>query len=226
VLARWTHPERGAIGPAEFIPVAERDHRIERLTQFVFRQAMKDAVRLRANQDLKLALNVSVPVLRRPDFASFVIGLTRDFGLPSKMFTIEITESVFLSGDDAIVTENLRRLTEAGLGLSIDDFGTGFSTLESLQRVPATEVKIDQTFVKSLLTKPGDRIIVSSIIRMAQGLNRRVVAEGVESADTQTLLVALGCDEAQGYFVGRPQSLDDFIETVTSGTKRRLHANG
>ena len=226
VLARWTHPERGAIDPGEFIPVAERDHRIERLTQFVFHQAMSDAVRLRTEKDLKVALNVSVPVLRRPDFASFVIGLTRDFGLPSEMFTIEITESVFLSADDEVVTENLRQLTEAGLGLSIDDFGTGFSTLESLQRVPATEVKIDQIFVKSLLTKPGDRIIVSSIIRMAQGLNLRVVAEGVETAETQALLIALGCDEAQGYFVGRPQSLDEFIKTVTSGDKVRRRADG
>jgi EAL domain-containing protein (putative c-di-GMP-specific phosphodiesterase class I) len=133
---------------------------------------------------------------------------------------------VFLSADDEVVTENLRQLTEAGLGLSIDDFGTGFSTLESLQRVPATEVKIDQTFVKSLLTKPGDRIIVSSIIRMAQGLNRRVVAEGVETAETQTLLVALGCDEAQGYFIGRPQSLDQFIKTVASANQGRRRAAG
>jgi EAL domain-containing protein (putative c-di-GMP-specific phosphodiesterase class I)/CHASE2 domain-containing sensor protein len=226
VLARWTHPERGAIGPGEFIPVAERDHRIERLTQFVFRQVMSDAVQLQGMNDLKLALNVSVPVLRRPDFARFVIGLTRDFGLRLEMFTIEITESVFLSADDEVVTENLRQLTEAGLGLSIDDFGTGFSTLESLQRVPANEVKIDQTFVKSLLTKPGDRIIVSSIIRMAQDLKRRVVAEGVESAETLALLTALGCDEAQGYFIGRPQSLDDFIATVTSDDAEVKRATG
>jgi len=224
VLARWTHPERGAIGPSEFIPIAERDHRIERLTQFVFRQAMSDAVRLRSQRDLKLALNVSVPVLRRPNFAQFVIGLTRDFGLPTSMFTIEITESVFLSGDDKVVTENLRQLTDAGLSISIDDFGTGFSTLESLQRVPASEVKIDQTFVKALLTKPGDRIIVSSIIRMAQGLSRRVVAEGVETAETLTMLVALGCDEAQGYFVGRPESFNDFVETVTRGERGRQSA--
>ncbi len=226
VLARWTHAERGSIGPAEFIPVAERDHRIERLTQFVFRQAMSDAVRLRDKNDLKLAINVSVPVLRRPDFAQFVIGLTRDFGLATSMFTIEITESVFLSGDDKVVTANLRQLTDAGLHISIDDFGTGFSTLESLQRVPASEVKIDQTFVKSLLSKPGDRVIVSSIIRMAQGLNRRVVAEGVETAEALTLLSALGCDEAQGYFVGRPQSLNDFIETIAKDDVDRKKAFG
>jgi len=106
-------------------------------------------------------------------------------------------------------------LAAAGFGISIDDFGTGFSTLESLQKVPATEVKIDQTFVKALTTQSADRVIVASIIRMAQGLNHKVVAEGVEDEETMRQLSALGCNEVQGYFIGRPQRLDEFARLVS-----------
>jgi diguanylate cyclase len=219
-LVRWTHPQRGAIGPVDFIPAAERDHRIESLTRFVFRQAMSDAVSLKDIASITLALNVSAPVLRRPDFSTFAIDLADQFGLPASMFTIEITESVFLSVEDESVGTNLKRLRDAGFGISIDDFGTGFSTFESLQRVPATEVKIDQTFVKSLSNRSADRIIVSSIIKMAQGLNRKVVAEGVEDAQTLRQLAALGCDEVQGYFVGRPQPFAEFVRLFATGQVR------
>jgi diguanylate cyclase len=219
-LVRWAHPQRGAIGPIDFIPAAERDHRIESLTRFVFRQAMSDAVALKGVSSITLALNVSAPVLRRPDFSTFAIELADQYGLSASMFTIEITESVFLSVEDECVGTNLKRLRDAGFGISIDDFGTGFSTFESLQRVPATEVKIDQTFVKSLSNRSADRIIVTSIIKMAQGLNRKVVAEGVEDAQTLRQLAALGCDEVQGYFVGRPQPFADFVELLSTNKVR------
>lgn len=216
VLVRWAHPVRGAIGPGEFIPAAERDHRIERLTRFVFEQAMRDATRLASTTRLSLALNVSVPVLRQPRFASYVIDLVAQNGLLPQRFTIEITESVFLSVDDDVVVDNLKRLGTAGFGISIDDFGTGFSTLESLQRVPATEVKIDQTFVKTLVDRTADRVIVESIIKMAQGLNRTVVAEGVEDAATLNELKALGCDQAQGFLIGRPQVFSEFVQLASA----------
>ena len=212
VLVRWSHPTRGAISPADFIPVAERDHRIERLTRFVFERAMADASRLGPGTDLTLALNVSVPVLRQLTFANYVIDLVKQHGLSPHRFTIEITESVFLSVDDVVVVDNLKRLGSAGFGISIDDFGTGFSTLESLQRVPATEVKIDQTFVKTLANRNADRVIVESIINMAQGLKRTVVAEGVEDALTLRELRGLGCDQAQGFLIGRPQTFVEFVQ--------------
>lgn len=211
VLVRWTHPERGAISPLEFIAAAERDHRIERLTRYVFERAIGDAKRLGRDTSLSLAINVSVPVLRQPHFYSYVIDLITESGLRPAKFTLEITESVFLSVDDTVVVDNLRRLRAAGLGISIDDFGTGFSTLESLQRVPANEVKIDQTFVKALTERTADRIIVDSIIKMAQGLSRTVVAEGVETAEALADLTALGCDQAQGFYIGRPQPFPDFV---------------
>ena len=219
-LLRWKHPHRGAIGPLDFIPAAERDHRIDRLTRFVFRQAMIDAASLKGKAKITLAINVSVPVLRQPDFADDAVRLVRKFDLSPSMFTIEITESVVLSVDDRIVLANLKALAAAGFGVSIDDFGTGFSTLESFQRVPATEVKIDQTFVKALSSESGDRIIVSSIVRMAQGLGRKVVAEGVEDAYTLRELAALGCDEVQGFFVGRPQPFAEFAVLVLPNSAR------
>ncbi len=216
VLVRWAHPVRGAIGPGEFIPAAERDHRIERLTRFVFEQAMRDAAQLAPTTHLSLALNVSVPVLRQPTFAGYVIDLVARHGLLPQRFTIEITESVFLSVDDDVVVDNLKRLGVEGFGISIDDFGTGFSTLESLQRVPATEVKIDQTFVKTLIDRTADRVIVESIIKMAQGLNRTVVAEGVEDTATLNELKALGCDQAQGFLIGRPQVFGEFLQLASA----------
>lgn len=220
VLVRWDHPQRGRISPVEFIAAAERDHRIERLTRFVFERAVADAKLLDQDNGLSLALNVSVPVLRQPKFADNVVELIERNGLAPAKFTVEITESVILSVDDNVVVENLRRLRAAGLGISIDDFGTGFSTLESLQRVPATEVKIDQTFVKALTARTADRIIVDSIIKMAQGLNRTVVAEGVENAEALRELKDLGCDQVQGFFIARPQPFKEFVAYLSRHEQR------
>ena len=220
VLLRWTHPQRGAISPVNFIAAAERDHRIERLTRFVFERAVQDATVMGRTAQLSLALNVSVPVLRQPEFAGYVIDLVARHGLTPQQFTIEITESVFFSVDDDVVVDNLQRLGAAGFGISIDDFGTGYSTFESVQRIPATEVKIDQTFVKALGERSADRIIVESIIKMAQGLRRTVVAEGVEDAATLAELRTLGCDQVQGYFISRPQPFDSFIDFVVQRSQR------
>lgn len=220
VLVRWDHPVRGAVSPAEFIPAAERDHRIERLTRFVFQRAMEDAVMLGRTASVGLALNVSVPVLRNREFGHYAVEIVEKFGLAPAQFTLEITESVFLAVDDVVVMDNLTHLARMGFGISIDDFGTGFSTLESLQRVPASEVKIDQTFVKTLTGRATDRIIVQSIIKMAQGLGRKVVAEGVEDAVTLRELVAMGCDQAQGFFIGRPQPIGEFMAFVEARNRR------
>jgi EAL domain-containing protein (putative c-di-GMP-specific phosphodiesterase class I) len=127
---------------------------------------------------------------------------------------------VFLSVDDHVVMGNLNAFAAAGFGISIDDFGTGFSTLETLQRVPATEVKIDQTFVKSLAVRTADSIIVASIIKMAKGLNHRVVAEGIEDAATLRQLAAMGCDQGQGFHIGRPQPFDAFLALAGDASSR------
>jgi diguanylate cyclase len=220
-LVRWSHPVRGAISPGEFIPAAERDHRIETITRFVVERAVADMASLPAESKLTVAVNLSVPVLRQPGFAQYFRELLDRLRLAPSRFTIEITESVFLSVDEHIVMTNLLAFAEAGFGISIDDFGTGFSTLETLQRVPATEVKIDQTFVKSLAVRTADSIIVASIIKMAKGLNHRVVAEGIEDAATLRQLVAMGCDQGQGFHIGRPQPFASFLALVAEVRARR-----
>jgi len=221
-LVRWSHPVRGVISPAEFIPAAERDHRIEAITRFVLEKTIADMTSLPGNSRLTVAVNLSVPVLRKPGFAAYVKQLLDRAQLSASRFTIEITESVFLSVNDDVVMENLDSFSEAGFGISIDDFGTGFSTLETLQRIPATEVKIDQTFVKSLAVRTADSIIVASIIKMAKGLNHRVVAEGIEDAVTLRLLKAMGCDLGQGFHIGRPQPFDAFL--TLAGDVESRHA--
>jgi diguanylate cyclase len=221
-LVRWSHPTRGLISPVEFIPAAERDHRIDTITRFVLERSVADVASLAAASTLTVAVNLSVPVLRQPGFARYFEKLIVSSHLLPSRFTVEITESVFLSVDDHVVMGNLNAFAAAGFGISIDDFGTGFSTLETLQRVPATEVKIDQTFVKSLAVRTADSIIVASIIKMAKGLNHRVVAEGIEDAATLRQLAAMGCDQGQGFHIGRPQSFDAFLALAGDASSRRV----
>jgi diguanylate cyclase len=221
-LVRWLHPTRGTISPVEFIPAAERDHRIDTITRFVLEQAVADVASLAADSTLTVAVNISVPVLRQPGFAMYFEKLIVSSHLAPSRFTVEITESVFLSVDDHIVMGNLNAFAAAGFGISIDDFGTGFSTLETLQRVPATEVKIDQTFVKSLAVRTADSIIVASIIKMAKGLNHRVVAEGIEDATTLRQLAAMGCDQGQGFHIAKPQPFDAFLALAEKSNSRRV----
>lgn len=221
VLARWAHPDRGAISPADFIPAAERSQRIHRLTKYIVEQAVAAAVGLQEISDCRLAVNISVPVLSQPGFADQLLGLVRRHGLMPKSITVEITESVIMTANDSDTEVNLAQLRRDGFGLSIDDFGTGFSTLEYVRRIPAHEMKVDQSFVRKITTSPADRVIVESIVQMAHQLGRKIVAEGVEDAECLAMLRELGCDEVQGYFVGRPMAFDMFCQTLREDAQRR-----
>lgn len=210
ILLRWQHPERGNISPGEFIPTAERSQRIGRLTTYVIDRALSASQLLAVDGDLKLAINVSVPILGDPDFAGALAVKCRNAGVPTNRIMVEITESVLMSADDAQVGKTLQALRDSGFGLSIDDFGTGFSSLEYVRSIPAHEMKIDQSFVKRVLTSAADRVVVESVLRMAHELGRHVAAEGVEDAETLDLLRQLGCDEVQGYHIGRPVDFMNF----------------
>lgn len=214
ILLRWLHPDRGNISPGEFIPVAERSQRIRRLTDYVVDRALSAAQLLAADGDFKLAINVSVPILGDAKFANDLITKCKRNGVPSRRIVVEITESVLMSADDAQVEKTLQQLRDFGFGLSIDDFGTGFSSLEYVRSIPAHEMKIDQSFVKRVLTSAADRVVVESVLRMAHELGRYVVAEGVEDAETLEFLRQLGCDEVQGYYVGRPVDFMTFRTRV------------
>lgn len=211
VLLRWAHPERGSVSPLEFIPAAERSNRIGRLTAYVLRRAVAALWHLSREGDYKLAVNVSVPVLGQPNFAGSLLALCQRQQVDPTRLTLEITESTLIASDDARADATLAELRSYGFGLSIDDFGTGFSSLEYVRRIPAHEMKIDQTFVRRMLDSPADRVVVESVLRMAHELDRRVVAEGVETEEALTLLRELGCDEAQGYLIGRPVDFDTFM---------------
>ncbi len=210
-LVRWTHPDRGNIRPDQFIPGAEKANRIDALTYFVLGQALAD-LRLTNDfdRDFSVSVNISARTLADLEFGDRVRLLLDRHHVAPKRLTLEITESFEISaiGDVIGVLTDLQRL---GVIISIDDYGTKFSNLEYVRQLPASEIKIDQQFVRRMDTSHGDLVMVSSTIRMAHDLGLKVVAEGVEEPQVFTTLVEYGCDVIQGYIVGRPVPIDQLI---------------
>ncbi len=213
-LARWTHPEKGPISPAEFIGAAEQHDRIERLTDFILDEAISSVAQAaRQGRPLGLAVNLSARLLNDPSLPKRVEDCLERHGLPAQQLTLELTETAALAGSGQDI-EMLERLQALGLKISIDDYGTGLSTLDYLKKVPAAEIKIDQTFIKSLRDHRSDRVMVQSTIALAHSLGRIVVAEGVEDRETLDLLTSMGCDIAQGFIIGRATSLSSIIKRL------------
>jgi EAL domain-containing protein (putative c-di-GMP-specific phosphodiesterase class I) len=204
-LLRWAHPEHGTIPPDEFIPLAEHTGLIRPLTLFVLDRALAQT-RIWHDMGLPIgvAVNLSVRNLHDPSFADEVAALLAKYGLPAQVLELEITESVIMA-DPMRSMAVLARLHDLGLGLSLDDFGVGYSSLAYLKRLPVTEIKIDKSFVMNITTDESDALIVRSTIGLARSLGLRVVAEGVETQEAWARLVSLGCDIAQGYFLCRPK---------------------
>ncbi|MDP9413825.1 MAG: EAL domain-containing protein [Pseudomonadota bacterium] len=205
-LVRWTHPDKGPISPIEFIIAAEQSDRIEKLTHYVLDQAIARAAALNARgAEFGMSVNLSARLVDDPQLVAVVKDLLRKHRLPAACLTLEVTETVALtgSGNNFQTLHDLRRL---GVQLSIDDYGTGLSTLDYLKKVPATEIKIDKGFVQAVGNSRGDMLMVHSTIQLAHSLGHKVVAEGVEEAETLELLRKMGCDVAQGYLIGRPMT--------------------
>lgn len=209
-LARWKHPERGWISPADFIPFAERSGRIALITRSMLRQA----IALLAGplpEVMYLAVNISTHDLRDERLPAELGAWLRDGGVHPSRLQLEVTESGLLdSGDEPV--QRLHELRAMGVRLAIDDFGTGQSSLAYLQQLPVHELKIDRSFVSRADADPRRGALLASIIRLAQGLELVVTAEGVETAAELVLLKDLGCDLAQGYLLARPQPVDAFVE--------------
>ncbi len=209
-LLRWSHAERGALSPECFIPVAEECGLIVPLGNWVIEAACRQ---LRAwAQDprlaqLELAINVSARQFRQADFAEVVAGIVARTGAPGGRLKIEITESMLLEDMEAVV-ERMQQLQGLGIGFALDDFGTGYSSLNYLKRLPLTDLKIDRSFVRDVLTDPNDAAIARTIIALAHTMELRVIAEGVESAAQFAFLAQAGCDRFQGYHFGRPEPAD------------------
>ena len=203
-LARWDHPEKGPINPADFILAAEQSGRIAKLTNHVIEKSIEAAARLnRQGHAFSVAVNLSARLIEGPALAKTIERLLAKYRLPARCLVLEITETAALAGThgDLGVLDVLRDL---GVNLSIDDYGTGLSTLDYMKRIPASEIKIDKSFIQTIEGSRSDRLMVHSTIQLAHSLGQKVVAEGVERAETLELLVQLGCDLAQGYLIGHP----------------------
>jgi EAL domain-containing protein (putative c-di-GMP-specific phosphodiesterase class I) len=219
-LVRWTHPEKGPISPLEFISVAEQSGRIGDLTSFVLERAIRAAAFVvRQHPLFGVSVNISAKLLDEPGLEMVVARLLHRYRLPPGRLTLEVTETAALAGGDSL--EPLDRLRSMGVQISIDDYGTGLSTLEYLRKIPATEIKIDQSFVQSIHKSQSDRLMVHSTIQLAHSLRQKAVAEGVEDAHTLEALAAMGCDVAQGYFIGKPMPFRQLVRTLRSRPEMR-----
>jgi len=211
VLARWIDPEHGMIVPDHFIPLAEHEGLIDRLTDSVIGQALGQC-RVWREQGAapRIAVNLSPQSLRRLDLPDRLLGMANDHGMPPEQITLEITETGLMS-DYSASLDILTRLRMRRFGLSIDDFGTGYSSMKQLQQGPFTELKVDQSFIAKALTEEGAMAIVESSVQLGHRLGLKVVAEGIETEEQLALVRRLGCEEAQGYLLGRPCHPDSFI---------------
>ncbi len=214
-LLRWQHPELGMLAPDIFIPIAERSGLILPIGDWVLDQA---CAQLRAwhdagNPHWTMAVNLSPLQFAAPGLVETVKETLERHGLDASRLTLEITETTAMKNVETSL-QILNALTALGVRISIDDFGTGYSSLLYLKRMPATELKIDRAFVRDLEDNAEDAAIVSSIVALGRSLQFNVVAEGVETAGQRDYLSSLGCDQLQGYHLGRPMAADEFLRKV------------
>ncbi len=209
-LVRWQHPSRGLVPPMQFIPFAEQTGFIRVLTMWIFEEAARHWRMLHAEGMLiTLSVNLSTRDLLDQELPQKFDALLVKHQVPAEAFCLEITESAIMD-DPQRALATLDRLSALGFKLSIDDFGTGYSSLAYLKRLPVDELKIDQSFVRSMESDPDDAKIVRSTIDLAHNMGLSVVAEGVENAHVWDMLRDLNCDQAQGYHMGRPMPADTF----------------
>jgi len=203
-LVRWRHPRHGVIVPDEFIPLAEMTGLIKPLTEWVLNEALRQCRSWkRGGLSAPVSVNLSAESLRDPGLARMITGLLRTHGVPPTWLRLEVTESALMADVDR-AGEVLAELVALGVRVSVDDYGTGYSSLAYLKRLPVDELKIDRTFVRDLGDDEADAAIVRSTVALGHALGLRVVAEGVEDEEAWDLLAEMGCDLAQGYYVCRP----------------------
>lgn len=220
-LIRWEHPVRGRIFPDEFIPVAEETGHIRQLTEWVVSQAIEDQRTLKLRGfDLPISVNVSGRQLNEESFALWAIGKVKSSGAK---LCFEITETAVINDPEkALRIINLFRST--GIGISIDDYGAGLSSLSYLKQIPANELKIDKSFILTLTEGPSDQLMIKSTIDLAHAMGMSVVAEGVETEHAMALLKVMGADAAQGYFISKPQPLAAMLDFLGKAEEHRESA--
>lgn len=227
-LARWQHPKRGIVPPSDFILLAESTGLILPLTEWVLGEAIRQAKEWRElGFDTEISVNIPPIVLGDVSFPDALEELLKRHNLPGSCLNLELTESGAMNNVVSAM-DVLTRLRLKGIALSIDDFGTGYSSLAKLHKLPFTELKIDRSFIQDLDRNQDSQAITDTIIILAQSLGMRVVAEGVENEDVWNLLGRLGCDVAQGYYIGHPmpacEYADWFCDRVSTSPRSGAHA--
>jgi EAL domain-containing protein (putative c-di-GMP-specific phosphodiesterase class I) len=209
-LMRWRHPTRGMVSPGLFIPIAEDMGIISAMGAWVVGETCRRAKHWDSQgcPPLRVAVNVSAHQFRSPGFVESVEAALRATNLDPSRIEVELTESILVR-DQMEAIEILTRLNGLGVKISVDDFGTGYSSLSYLSRMPIDCLKIDQSFVSRLGSNERDKQIVQAVISLSHALGMRVIAEGVETAEQLDFLLAMSCDEAQGYYFSRPVPPDE-----------------
>ena len=226
-LIRWTHPTRGPVSPAQFIPVAEDCGLILPIGNWVLREACKQAQAwIAVGLPLgTMAVNISAIEFRDEHFLEGVFGILKDTGLDPRSLELELTESVLMKRVES-TGSILKALRARGVQIAVDDFGTGYSSLSYLRKFPIDALKIDQSFVRQITTAPDETTIVTAVISMGRSLKLRVVAEGVETQQELAFIQAHQCDEAQGYFFSKPLPPEQFAKLLETGISETLLPSG
>ena len=211
-LLRWQHPQRGIVGPNVFIGLAEDSGLIVPLGHWVLRTACRQLAAWASAphlQHLTLSVNVSAHQFRETDFVERIVALLEESGADPTRLKLELTESLLIENVEATVAK-MNQLKGRGIGFSLDDFGTGFSSLAYLKRLPLDQLKIDHSFVRDLLVDPNDAAIARSIVALAAALGLAIIAEGVETEEQRAFLAKIGCDACQGYLFSHPVAIEQF----------------
>jgi EAL domain-containing protein (putative c-di-GMP-specific phosphodiesterase class I) len=203
-LIRWNHPERGLIGPDEFIPVAEEIGLIVPLGEWVLKQACRDAVAW--PDKVKVAVNLSAAQFRNPMLALSVVSALGQSGLSASRLELEITETVLLQ-DDRAVLDTLHQIRDLGVGICMDDFGTGYSSLSYLRSFPFDKIKIDRSFIRELGKENDCVAIIRAVTRLGSSLGMITTAEGVETEQQLEILKTEGCVQVQGFLFSKPKPI-------------------
>jgi EAL domain-containing protein (putative c-di-GMP-specific phosphodiesterase class I) len=219
-LLRWQHPEKGLLGPDQFIPVAEETGLVVQLGEWVLRNACKEwhSCELKGMPPIKLAINLSARQFRDPGLLEMIQNVLDITGFKPINLELEITETTLMEHLEHAIA-SLVKIKALGISISIDDFGTGYSSLNYLKRLPIDSLKIDQAFIKEIPQDKDDMEISAAVIAMAHKLKLKVIAEGVETEAQWNFLKRNHCDFGQGYMIGKPLSAKDFIEQYMAQIK-------
>jgi diguanylate cyclase len=215
-LLRWNHPQRGLVSPVEFIPIAEETGAIIEIGKWVLRDACRRAAAWKTPH--KVAVNLSALQLRQSDLPQLVHQILLETGLPPAQLELEITESSIIA-DKARALHILRQIKALGVAIALDDFGTGYSSLDTLRSFPFDKIKLDRLFMTEVESNPQSKAIVRAVLALGKSLNVPILAEGVETKDQLEILRREGCDEAQGYLLGRPGPHDKIFPTDGAGSQ-------